>query len=126
MPVIDVCLVVDERRGIPPKVTQLVADQLGSALGVPQGHLWVRLQIIPSEHYAENDASLESDELPVFVRVLHSRPPTGNELTREAALVSRTVGCAIGRDPSRVHVEYAPPGAGRMAFGGQLGHPSNP
>ena len=125
MPIIDVCLVADEIGAIPALATQRIADQLGSALGLSPGHLWVRLQIIPAMHYAENGAKLESGELPAFVRVLHSRPPTGHELVREAVLISTAVGSTIGRDPARIHVEYAPAGEGRMAFGGRLVPPSN-
>ena len=120
MPIIDVTLVTDERHAIPPRLAQRVADQLGSALGLSTGHLWVRLHILPAMHYAENGMAIATEELPAFVQLLHSRPPTGDALAREAALVSLAVGSAIGRDPSRIHVEYAPPGMGRMAFGGQL------
>jgi len=32
----------------------------------------------------------------------------------------RAVAAAVGRSPERVHVQYAPAGAGRQAFGGVL------
>jgi GNAT superfamily N-acetyltransferase len=120
MPIIDLSLVVAGNHDVQQSTTQLVADRLGSALGSPPGHLWVRLHIIPSDRYAENGAEVDVAELPAFIRILHSRPPTGTALAEEAARVCAVVAAALDRDSSRVHVEYAPPGAGRIAFGGKL------
>jgi hypothetical protein len=58
--------------------------------------------------------------LPLFVRILHARPPTGAALQAEVAALTTALARASGRPVERVHLEYAPAGAGRIAFGGRL------
>lgn len=118
MPVIDVCWVGE----LPPDADSLasrIADVMGDALDLAPGRVWVRLQHLPADHYAENGGPLHGP-LPVFVRVLHAHPPTGAPLRAEAAALTQAVARTTGRPVERVHVEYAPAGAGRMAFGGRL------
>ena len=57
---------------------------------------------------------------PVFVRILRSRVPSGPDMEREIEAVTKTVAACLGRPPADVHVEYAPAGLGRIAFGGRL------
>lgn len=94
-----------------------LADALGDALAQPPGRLWLRLHPLP--HYAEN-GGLPAGAAPVFVTVLHATPPAGEALRAEIAALTAAVAAVAGRPRERVHVEYAPAGAGRIAFGGRL------
>ena len=120
MPIIDVTFVLASSDAAPSNAVQRIANALGTALGLSPGHLWVRLHVLPAACYAENDTALGATDLPVFVTVLHARPPTGSDRSEEAARVGQIVATVLDHDPERVHVEYAPPGAGRIAFGGSL------
>ena len=108
--------------GAPPPegLAQSVADALGEVFTSGPGRVWVRLETIDRHHYAENGSTLDDGELPVFVRVLHAGLPAVEALAVEAGTISTRVAEVVGRSPDRVHVEYAPPGAGRIAFGGRL------
>ncbi|MDG0857097.1 hypothetical protein [Roseateles puraquae] len=115
MPVVDV-----HWAGPPPAapddMAAALADAIGDALQQPPGRVWVRLHQV---HHAENGGPLAGAQ-PVFVTLLHARPPVGEALQAEIAAVTAAVAAATGRPRERVHLEYAPAGAGRMAFGGRL------
>lgn len=100
----------------PDRLAESIANAVGDALRQAPGRVWVRLHPV---HHAENGGPLGGD-LPVFVTVLHARPPTGEALKAEIAVVTSAVAAASGRARERVHLAYDAPGAGRMAFGGQL------
>lgn len=114
MPIVDVHCV-----GLPLPAADALAGVIGDALHLPPGRVWVRLHPLPAEHYAENGGPLPG-ALPVFVRILHAHPPRGAALKAELAALTQAVAGACGRPAERVHTEYAPAGAGRMAFGGRL------
>ncbi len=115
MPVVDVQVV-----GELPDAANALANALGVALGSGPGHTWVRLTALPEGQYAENDAPSTDADLPVFVTVLLARPPSSAELRTQVRSVTASVAEVLGRDPDRVHVQYAPAAAGRQAFGGRL------
>ncbi|MBW8846371.1 MAG: hypothetical protein JF607_15515 [Burkholderiales bacterium] len=118
MPVVDVCWV----GGLPPDgdaFASRLADVLGDALQLAPGRVWVRLQPLPAEQYAENGGPLQG-ALPIFVTLLHARPPSGPALAAEVAALTAAMARVSGRPADRVHLEYAPAGAGRLAFGGRL------
>lgn len=115
MPIVDVLWA----GALPPAADALaaqLADVIGDVLGLDPGRVWVRLDAIG--HYAENGGPLEG-EPPVFVRMLHARPPTGEALKAEVAALTAAVAEATGLPTHLVHLEYAPGGAGRVAFGGR-------
>jgi hypothetical protein len=114
VPIVDIHCV-----GAPAPAAQGLADAIGDALRLPPGRIWVRLHLLPAAHYAENGDALQG-VLPVFVNILHAHPPTGVALHAEVAALTRAVAGVSGRPVERVHIEYAPAGAGRMAFGGRL------
>jgi phenylpyruvate tautomerase PptA (4-oxalocrotonate tautomerase family) len=120
MPVIDIVLVAEQRSTSPAGFAQALADGLGRALGASPGQVWTRLRLLASDCYAENEVVQESADLPVFVTVLRRALPEGPALLAEIAAVTRTVAEVTGRSAAQVHVEYAPAGRGRLAFGGQL------
>jgi phenylpyruvate tautomerase PptA (4-oxalocrotonate tautomerase family) len=115
MPILDI-----HWAGAPPAspddMAAALADAIGDALQQPPGRVWVRLHLI---HHAENGGPLAGAQ-PVFVTLMHAHPPTGDALRAEVMAVTQAVAQASGRPRERVHLEYAAPGAGRMAFGGRL------
>lgn len=118
MPLVDVEVIgsVAARESL----ANALADALGRALGSPAGHTWVRLRCLRGEDYAENGVPAADAPSPVFVTVTAAAPPRGSALREEARRVAQAVAQVSGRPLERVHVEYAPPAAGRMAFGGTL------
>lgn len=118
MPIVDICWVGD----LPPGTDALaprLADAIGDALELAPGRVWVRLHALPSAHYAENGGLLPG-ALPIFVTLLHARPPLGQALQAEVSALTTAVAKASGRPADRVHLAYPPAGAGRIAFGGRL------
>jgi len=120
MPIIDVEIVVAPNGPVGAGLAQSLADAVGLALGSPAGQTWVRLRLLAREHYAENESSLASTELPVFVTVLKRALPGQAEMTDEITRLTESVANVLGRNRNRVHVEYAPAASGRLAFGGKL------
>ncbi len=120
MPIIDVCIVGGAEGALPADGARMLADALGKVLGAAPGRVWVRLQLLPKGHYAENDSTLSPDELPVFVTVLHAHLPPADALVEQAAAIAQSVANVLQQSADRVHIEFAPPGAGRIAFGGRL------
>lgn len=119
MPIVDVCWVGDAPD---PELAPRLADVIGDALGAAPGRVWVRLTHLPAAHYAENGGTPQ-DALPLFVTILHACPPTDAALRDEIATLTRALAGLSGRPAERVHLAYAPAGAGRMAFGGRLVEP---
>jgi phenylpyruvate tautomerase PptA (4-oxalocrotonate tautomerase family) len=120
MPIVDVCFVEPGSTVSSLPTAQQLADAIGRALASEPGSTWVRLQALDRAQYAENDLSPGDVEPPVFVTVLLANPPADSALAAQALLVTEAVARCFGRPAERVHVEYAPAGAGRMAFGGRL------
>jgi len=80
----------------------------------------VRMTELPNERYAENGTTVEDNDLPVFVHVLHADWPEEDIRFKEAEALAVAVAASLGRQVEHVHIEYAPPGRGRVAFGGKL------
>lgn len=121
MPIVDVQIVCKQGADAQPAPpAQALADQLGQVFGSGPGRTWVRIHTLPDCAYAENGVGAEDDGLPAFVTVLHAHPPAGEALAGEVLAVSEAVAAWLGRPVERVHVQYAPAGAGRQAFGGKL------
>jgi phenylpyruvate tautomerase PptA (4-oxalocrotonate tautomerase family) len=120
MPIIDVEIVVAPNAPVDADLAQSLADAAGLALGSPAGQTWVRLHLLAREHYAENEFSLASTELPVFVTVLKRALPGPAEMTDEITRLTGSVANLLRRNRTCVHVEYAPAASGRLAFGGKL------
>ncbi len=120
MPIVDVELVCGCGAEFASVSARALADALGLVFASPPGHTWVRLRMLDGATYAENESTVETCGLPAFVTVLHAHPPTGKERLAEAVAITQAVARCVARAPERIHVEYAPPGAGRQAFGGNL------
>lgn len=122
MPIIDVERVLpDGLTAAPPGLAQLLADEAGHALGSARGHTWLRLRALPASAYAESGTPLRADDaLPVFVTVLQAHPLQGEALAEQVRSLTAALAAVLRCDPGRVHVQIAPPAAGRQAFGGRL------
>jgi phenylpyruvate tautomerase PptA (4-oxalocrotonate tautomerase family) len=120
MPIIDVEIVSEKAEPTLPSPLPALASDLGRVFGTPPGGTWVRLRVLPQRCYAENDAPVSAEELPVFVTVLLAKPPEGVTLQAQVEAVTQTVAAWLVRPPERVHVAYAPAASGRQAFGGKL------
>lgn len=120
MPIMDVEIVVAANGPVAAGLAQALADAAGRALGSPAGQTWVRLHLLPREHYAENESVLATTDLPVFVTVLKRALPGPDEVITEIARLTDSIADVLGRDRTCVHVEYAPAARGRLAFGGKV------
>ena len=105
---------------VPPTLPRQLADALGTIFGSPPETTWVRVHVVPRDAYAENGVTTPLGAHAVFVEITKRALPTADALATEAALVSTAVAQICDRPPERVHVIYEPPGAGRIAFGGEL------
>jgi phenylpyruvate tautomerase PptA (4-oxalocrotonate tautomerase family) len=120
MPIVDVQLVTDTPGEPEPLLSQALADSLGAVFGSAPGRTWVRVTLIGAAGYAENGVVISGRDLPVFVTVLQAHPPAGETLAAEVHAVTAAVAACVDRPAQRVHVQYAPAAAGRVAFGGSL------
>lgn len=121
MPILDIERVLpDGTDAAPAGLAAALADATGRVFGSAPGRTWVRLRGLPASAYAENGATLAADELPVFVTVTLAQPPKGDALVAQVRALTDAVAQALGIDVLRVHVQVAPPGVGRQAFGGTL------
>jgi hypothetical protein len=120
MPLVEVEIVGEDESMRGRVSAHALADALGQVLGSPAGRTWLRLRRLDSADYAENGVAGGESGGPVFVTVQHAQLPTGAALVAEVAAVTQVVALCVGRAPDRVHVNYATPGAGRLAFGGRL------
>jgi hypothetical protein len=112
--------VVGRGEEVTAGLTQALADGVGRVLNSPPGQTWVRLHLLAQDRYAENNLPLRSIDLPVFVAMLTRQIPEQSQLIGTMAKLTQAISEATGRHSDRVHVEYAPSAAGRIAFGGQL------
>ena len=120
MPIVTVEVVADPDRVLEHGLTQSLADAVGRVLKSPPGQTWIRLRSLQRDEYAENEASVDSAELPVFVTILERQPPAGAMLQAEVTALTHAIAQVIGRPAACVHVEYAPAAVGRVSFGGKL------
>ncbi|MBX3607747.1 MAG: hypothetical protein KF788_20910 [Piscinibacter sp.] len=119
MPIVDVQVV----GGHPEKLAAgaaaaALAEALAAVFAAPGGRVWVRLAALPETLYAENGGT--SGPPPAFVNILLADLPPPEVLAAQARSIAEAVGGCLDLPTERVHVEYAPPGRGRIAFGGEL------
>jgi phenylpyruvate tautomerase PptA (4-oxalocrotonate tautomerase family) len=117
MPIVDVEMVAGSS---PAGLAQALADAAAAVFGSPAGQTWVRLRALPPASYAENGGNVPPDAAPVFVTVTKRALPPRTLLVQEIDALTHAIAGVVGRPPHRVHVQYAPAAAGRMAFGGVL------
>ena len=120
MPIVTVELVVDPDHALEHNLTQSLADAIGRVVNSPPGQVWVRLRSLGRDEYAENEASVDAAEMPVFVTILERQPSAAAELQTEVTALTDAIAQAIGRPAACVHIEYSPAAVGRVSFGGKL------
>ena len=118
MPIVDVRVVAEGRNSLPEGAARAVAEALAGVFQAPPGRVWVRLDYLSESQYAENGSA--ERHLPAFVQVLVADLPAPAELASQAAALAAAVAGVLRRNREQVHVEYALPGRGRVAFGGVL------
>ena len=118
MPIVDACIVTPANEDGSPGTAKLLANAIADALGVASGEVWVRVNYLPQTLYAEN--SSEGAPCPVFLKVLHADVKPIEHVEQEAKALAQVVGACLERSPELVHIEFAPAGRGRIAFGGRL------
>lgn len=118
MPIVDVKIVTPAGTTLPRNTAKVVAEALAAIFQAPEGRVWVRLEQLDEHLYAENGSA--QTIRPVFITVLHADLPPREALAVQALAVSKAIAGCLNREPDQVHVEYAPPGRGRVAFGGRL------
>lgn len=100
--------------------TQRLVDEIGEILGSDPGHTWLCVIPVAGSHYAENlRPSAAVNHRPVFVTI--EREGRSRNMRAEARGIAAAVAAILGRKAENVHVKYAEPLAGRMAYGGDLG-----
>ena len=99
---------------------QAIGLALGVIFGSGVASTWVRARGLPSAAYAENDDPAPAGRDAVFVSIAKRVNPEPAVLEMEVARVTEAVAAVCGRPRERVHVCYAPPLAGRIAYGGRL------
>lgn len=120
MPIVDVELVGPGADAANAALAQSLADAAAAVFGAPRATTWVRVRTLAQHAYAENGAAVATSELPVFVTVRKRRLPERAELAAEVRALTEALAAVVRRPAERIHVEYAAPAAGRMAFGGTL------
>ncbi|HEU4724460.1 MAG TPA: hypothetical protein VFU59_04085, partial [Candidatus Eisenbacteria bacterium] len=96
-----------------------IANAVGEMLRAAPQSVWVRLEMIPATHYAENGGT-QDGAAPIFVTLLEKSPPEGAALVAEISALTTAIAAACDRDPTCVHLVYELPGRGRVSFGGRL------
>ena len=119
MPIVDIAIVVRAGEVVQKDAAHALANFIAGPLNASPGKVWVRLQLLPEELYAENGEEGENPS-PVFVNVLHADLKPQDQLEREASALAQAIGTCLARSADHVHIEYAPAGRGRIAFGGRL------
>lgn len=76
--------------------------------------------MLGADEYTESQSLTDESVLPVFVAMLHANQPEGTSVLVEIASPTNAVAACLGKPGQCVHIEYAPAGAGRIAFGRRL------
>ena len=103
MPIVDVTIVVGRDEKVAAGLTQTLADEVGRVLNSARGQTWVRLHLLAQDRYAENNSSLGSTELPVFVVLLTCQPPDRSQLDGTITKLTQAISEATGRPSSSEH-----------------------
>ena len=120
MPIVDGEMVGPVAGADDGAVAQALAEAAAAVFGAAPATTWVRVRVLPPQAYAENGAAVAASEWPIFVTVRKRRTPEHAALAAEVRALTDAIAAVVRRPAERVHVEYMPPVAGRMAFGGTL------
>jgi phenylpyruvate tautomerase PptA (4-oxalocrotonate tautomerase family) len=118
MPIVDVKVIATAETVLPKGTAKVLAEAIAAVLKAPEGRVWVRLEMLAEHLYAEN--GITEQVHPVFLTILHADLPPPEVLAAQSIALTNAAAKCLGRNPERVHIEYAPSGRGRVAFGGKL------
>ncbi|MBK6506550.1 MAG: hypothetical protein IPG02_13005 [Ignavibacteria bacterium] len=119
MPILSVEIVTRPDEQLRPELAAELSDRTGEVFGSAPGTTWVKVVLIPEEHYSENDCTSGSIH-PVFVSVLKEKLPSPESMQAEVAKLTEVIAQICARPLENVHIIYLPEAAGRIAFGGKL------
>ena len=120
MPILDVEIVLRADERLDPGLAAEIADRCGEVFGSPPGNTWVKLHLMPRDHYAENGGGPPVGVYPVFASVLKAGCLRRMRCVLRWRRLTAAIAQATGRPEEHVHVAYSPEGAGRVAFGGEI------
>jgi phenylpyruvate tautomerase PptA (4-oxalocrotonate tautomerase family) len=120
MPVLEFTVILRDGESLAPDLAQRLADAAASVFATAPGTVWVSLNELPGHRYAENGGAAADTPRPVFVRITQAADAAPADRADQARKLVATLAPLLARDPSHVHLIYAPPGMGRVAFGGRL------
>lgn len=118
MPLLDVEIVRRPEEQFGADLAAKLANRVGKMFGSSPGNVWVKVQFIAPENYAENDS--EEKVYPVFVSILKAQWPSAEERQAEVAQLIEAIAQLCNRPSQNVHILYLPPAVGRLAFGGKV------
>ena len=94
MPILDVEIVLLPEESVRPGLAAEIADRCGQVFNSPPGSTWVKIHLMPCDHYAENGGGPNDGAFPIFVSVLKARLPAPDLLRAE---VDRLTAAVAGR-----------------------------
>jgi phenylpyruvate tautomerase PptA (4-oxalocrotonate tautomerase family) len=125
MPILDVEIVQPDATPLDRDLPARLADAAAAVFSSAPMQTWVRLRLLPATQYAENAGGPPPGTWPVFVTVLKARLPAPDAMRDEIRRLTQQIAHVCQRPAEQVHVLYAPPAAGRAAFGGTLVEPED-
>lgn len=120
MPILEFTVVLRDGEALGDDLAQRLADAAAPVFAAAPGNVWVTLAELPGHCYAENGCAVADTPRPVFVRITQAGDAAPADRAAEACALVTALAPLLARDPTQVHLIYAPPGAGRIAFGGRL------
>jgi phenylpyruvate tautomerase PptA (4-oxalocrotonate tautomerase family) len=120
MPFLEVTVVLRDGEALAHDLAQRLADAAAPILAAAPGTVWVSVDQLPGQCYAENHSPAADTPRPVFVRITQASEPVPADRATEARALTAALAPLLARDPAHVHLIYTPPGIGRVAFGGRL------
>ena len=122
MPILDVEIVLKPGEMLTSDTASRIAEAAGEVFASRPRGTWVRLRVLDSALYAENESGPSVDVFPVFVSVLKSGIDA-DKLKEEASRLAETIARVCNRPKENVHILYETEATGRVAFGGRLLEP---
>lgn len=116
MPILTVEHVTDQP--LASDAARRIANAVAEVLEADVARVWVRLRHLPRMAYAEND--IDVAPAPFFVEMLVRAWPSEEVRATQSTAVCTAIARTLDVKVERVHLLWAPPAAGRVAFGGEL------
>jgi phenylpyruvate tautomerase PptA (4-oxalocrotonate tautomerase family) len=104
MPILEIEIVASGKDdSLPSDLIQSLADIASQVFETPRGTTWVKVQVIPIAHYAE-DHGRPAGVHPVFVSVLKANVPEKNDLEREITRLTSAIAGVLNRPETNIHI----------------------